>query len=204
MINQAIHTPHTDLDPTDQTHALTVPDPDDPSQMLTLPLSRRGVTSLLNARNVTADDFYNDDIPRIDLTSLTVPYPDDPSQTLTLPLSLRGVTSLLHVRNVTADDFHNDDIPRIDLTLETLTRDPLTTLYEEQENGMTGHSGAIVRDAAVRGPDLVVSALHSLTTDQADILHDRNSHQALLSHVDISSMDTSLNGHIRMRKTAPN
>ena len=156
MINQAIHTPHTDLDPTDQTHALTVPDP------------------------------------------------DDPSQTLTLPLSLRGVTSLLHARNVTADDFYNDDIPRIDLTSETLTWDPSTTLYEEQENGMTDHSGAIVRDAAVRGPDLVVSALHSLTTDQADILHDRNFHQVLLSHVDISSMDTSLNGHIRMRKTAPN
>ena len=110
---------------------------------------------------------------------------------------------MLHVRNVTADDFYYKDIPRFDLTSATLTRDP-STLYEEQENGMTGHSGAIVRDAAVRGPDLVVSALHSLTTDQADILHDRNSHQALLSHVDISSMDTSLNGHIRMRKTAPN
>ncbi len=111
---------------------------------------------------------------------------------------------MLHVRNVTADDFYNNDILRIDLTLETLTRDPSTTLYEEQENGMTGHSGAIVRDAAVRGPDLVVSALHSLTTDQADILHDRNFHQVLLSHVDISSTDTSLNGHMRTRKTAPN
>jgi hypothetical protein len=114
------------------------------------------------------------------------------------------VTSLLHVRNVTADDFYNDNIPRIDLTSETLTWDPSITLYEEQENGMTGHSSAIVRDAAVRGLDLVVSALHSLTTEQADILHDPNSHQVLLSHVDISSMDTSLNGYIRMRKTAPN
>ncbi len=114
------------------------------------------------------------------------------------------MTSLLHVRNVTADDFYNDNIPRIDLTSETLTWDPSITLYEEQENGMTGHSSAIVRDAAVRGLDLVVSALHSLTTEQADILHDPNSHQVLLSHVDISSMDTSLNGYIRMRKTAPN
>jgi hypothetical protein len=135
--------------------------------------------------------------------ALTVPDPDDPSQTLTLPLSLRGVTSLLHVRNVTTDDFYNDDIPRIDLTLETLTWDPSTTLYEEQENRMTDHSGAIVRDAVVRGPDLVISALHSLTTDLADILHDRNFHQVLLSHVHISSMDTSLNGHIQKHKTAP-
>jgi hypothetical protein len=68
---------------------------------------------------------------------------------------------------------------------------------------MTNHSGAIVRDAAVRGPDLVINALHSLTTDLADILHDCNFHQVLLSHVNISSMDTSLNGHIRTRKTAP-
>ena len=115
---------------------------------------------------------------------------------LTLPLSLRGVTLLLHARNVTDDDFYNDDIPRIDLTLETLTWDPSTTLYEEQENGMTDHSSAIVHDAAMRRPDLVGSALHSPTTDQADILHDRNFHQVLLSHVDISSTDTSLNGHI--------
>ena len=68
---------------------------------------------------------------------------------------------------------------------------------------MTDHSGAIIRDAAVRGPDLVINALHSMTTDLADILHNCNSHQVLLSYVNISSMDTSLNGHIRTRKTAP-
>jgi hypothetical protein len=123
---------------------------------------------------------------------------------LTLPLTLRGVTSLLHVRNVTADDFYNDNIPMIDLTSETLTWDPSTTLYEEQENGMTDHSGAIVHDAAVRGPNLVINVIHSLTTDLADILHDCNFHQVLLSHVHISSMDTSLNGHIQMCKTTPN
>jgi hypothetical protein len=80
VIYQAIHTPHTDLDPTDQTHALTVPDPDDPLQTLTLPLSLRGVTLLLHVRNVTTDDFYNDNIPRIDLTSETLTW--DPSMTL--------------------------------------------------------------------------------------------------------------------------
>ncbi len=128
--------------------------------------------------------------------ALTVPDPDDPWQTLTLPLTLRVVTSLLHVRNVTANDFYNDNIPRIDLILETLTWDPSTTLYEEQENGMIDYSSAIVRDAAVRGPDLVINALHSLTTDLADITHDCNFIQVLLSHINISSMDTSLNGHI--------
>ncbi len=135
--------------------------------------------------------------------ALTVPDLDDPLQTLTLPLTLRGVTSLLHVRNVTADEFYNEDIPRIDLTLETLTWDPFTTLYEEQENGMIDHSGATVRDAAVRRSDLVINALHSLTTDLADITHNCNFIQVLLSHVNISSMDTSLNGHIQTRKTTP-
>ena len=47
-------------------------------------------------------------------------------------------------------------ISNIDLTSETLTWDRSMTLYEEQENRMTDHSSAIVRDAAVRGPDLVI------------------------------------------------
>jgi hypothetical protein len=91
IINQAIHVPHLDhhllcpmqcrvndvikflaTRPTDQTHALTVADPDDPSQTFTMPLSLRGATSLLYVRNVTADYFYNTDTPRIDLTSETL------------------------------------------------------------------------------------------------------------------------------------
>ncbi len=96
IIHQAIHVPHLDhhlicpmqccmndviVDkmpkflasiPTDQTHALTVADPDDPSRMLTMPLSLRGVTSLLNVRKFTSDDFYNTDTPRIDLTLETL------------------------------------------------------------------------------------------------------------------------------------
>jgi hypothetical protein len=110
IINQAIHVPHLD-------HHLLCP------------------------MQCCVNDVIIDETPKFlaikptDQThALTVPDPDDPSQTLTLPLSLRGVTSLLHVRNVTANDLYNDDIPRIDLTSETLTWDPSTTLYEEQEN----------------------------------------------------------------------
>jgi hypothetical protein len=134
IINQAIHVPHLD-------HHLLCP---------------------IQWRVVIVDETpkFLAIKPTDQTHALTVPNPDDPLQTLTLPLSLRGVTWLLHLRNVAADDFYNDDIPRIDLTLENLTWDPSTTLYEEQENGMTDHSGAIVRDAAVRGPDLVISALH--------------------------------------------
>jgi hypothetical protein len=74
MINQAIHKPHLDhhlfcpmqcqvndvivdnmpkvlmSDPTDQTHALTIRDPDQPAQMVILPLALQGVTLLLNVR----------------------------------------------------------------------------------------------------------------------------------------------------------
>jgi hypothetical protein len=80
VINQAIHIPHLDHhllcpmqcrvngvtvdkmpkflahQPTEQTHALTVPDPDNPPQMISLPLMICGVTSFLNVRNITADE----------------------------------------------------------------------------------------------------------------------------------------------------
>ncbi len=50
---------------------------------------------------------------------------------------------------------------------------------------------------------LVINSLSSLTTDQADVTDDENFYDVLASHVQISSIETSLNGHIRSRKTAP-
>ncbi len=85
IINQAIHIPHLDhhllcpmqccvndvtinnlptflaADPTDQMHALTLTDPDNPLQPVILPLTLRGVTSLLNVRSVTIDEFNSHD-----------------------------------------------------------------------------------------------------------------------------------------------
>ncbi len=43
---------------------------------------------------------------------------------------------------------------------------------------------------------LVINSLSSLTTDQADITNDKNFYDVLASHVQISSIETSLNGHI--------
>jgi hypothetical protein len=40
-------------------------------------------------------------------------------------------------------------------------------------------------------------------TDQADVTDDENFYDVLASHVQISSIETSLNGHIHSRKTAP-
>ncbi len=50
---------------------------------------------------------------------------------------------------------------------------------------------------------LVINSLSSLTTDQADITDDENFYDILASHVQISSIETSRNGHSCLRKTAP-
>jgi hypothetical protein len=93
IIHQAIHIPHLDhhllcpmqcrvndvivndlqkflaSEPTDQTHALTIKDPDNPLQPVILPLMLRGVTSLLYVRPVTINEFNSLDHPRLHLTS---------------------------------------------------------------------------------------------------------------------------------------
>jgi hypothetical protein len=104
VINQAIHKPHLDHhllcpmqcrmndvtvdetpkflapQPTEQTHALTVTDPDNPPQMINLPFLIRGVASFLNVRNITSDEYYKAEIPCIHLTSETLTW--DPQTTL--------------------------------------------------------------------------------------------------------------------------
>ncbi len=137
--------------------------------------------------------------------ALTMTDPNNPLQPVILPLTLRGVTSLLNVQTVTIDKFNSQDYPRLHLTSETLTRDPATNLYEQQENAMMDYSGNIACDAAMRGqvPTLIINELQLLTTDLADMRYDCNIHQVLTSHVIVSRVDTSLGGHVQSRKTAP-
>ncbi len=106
---------------------------------------------------------------------------------------------------MTTDEFNSQDYPQLHLISETLTWDPTTNLYEQQDNAMTDYSGNIVHDAAVRGqvPTLIVNELRLLTTDLADMMHDCNFHQVLTSHVVVSSVNASLSGHVRLRKAAP-
>jgi hypothetical protein len=87
------------------------------------------------------------------------------------------VTLVLNVRNMTIDEFNSHDHLRLRLTSETLTWDPTTDLYEQQEHAMIDYSGNIVHDAAVRGPQLILNELQSLTTDLADLTHDCNFHR---------------------------
>jgi hypothetical protein len=137
--------------------------------------------------------------------ALTITDPNNPLQPVILQLTLRGVTSLLNVRTVTINEFNSQDYPRLHLTSETLTWDPTTNLYEQQENAMKVYSGNILHDAAVRGqvPTLIVNELQSLTTDLADMMHDCNFHQVLTSHVVVSSANASLSGHVQLCKAVP-
>ncbi len=50
---------------------------------------------------------------------------------------------------------------------------------------------------------LLINSLSSLTTDQADVTDDENFYDVLASHVQISSIETSFNGHICLPKTTP-
>jgi hypothetical protein len=80
------------------------------------------------------------------------------------------------------------------------------TLYEEEEAAMVDYSGhEVMTTCSLRGHvnHLVINSLSSLTTDQADVTDNNNFYQVLASHVQISSIETSLNGRIRSRKTTP-
>jgi hypothetical protein len=79
---------------------------------------------------------------------------NNPLQPVILLLTLRGV--MPNVRPVTINEFSSHEYPRLHLTSETLTCDPTTTLYEEQETAMTDYSGNIVHDDTMKGPLLTI------------------------------------------------
>jgi hypothetical protein len=130
--------------------------------------------------------------------ALTIRDPHNPAQTVILPLALRGVTLLINVRVPTLDEWNSDAFTRLSLTSESLTWDLTSTIYSDQEAAMTDYSGNAVHCAAVRGHVgiLVINLLSSLSSDLVEVTDDENFHQVLTSKVMISSVETSLNGHI--------
>ncbi len=102
------------------------------------------------------------------------------------------------MRAPTLHEWNSDAFTRLSLTSESLTWDPTTTHYSDQEAAMTDYSGNVVRCAAVRGHVgiLAINSLSSLSSDLVDVTDDDNFHQVLTSKVMILSVDTSLNGHI--------
>ncbi len=179
IINQAIHIPHLD------------------HHLLCLMQCCVNDVTVNNLPKFLATD------PTDQTHALTLTDPNNPLQPVILPLTLKGVTLVLNARSMTIDEFNSHDHLRLHLTSETLTWDPTTDLYEQQEHAMMDYSGNIVRDAAVRGPQLIVNELQSLTTYLADLMHDCNFHQVLTAHVVVSSVNSSLSGHVRSRKSAP-
>jgi hypothetical protein len=129
-----------------------------------------------------------------------------PAQTVILSLALQDVTSLLNMRTPTLDKWNSGAFIRPHSTSETLTWDPTTTLCEEQETAMIDYSGrVVVTTQSLRGHinHLVINMFSSLTTDQADITDDNNFYDVLAFQVQLSSIETSLNGHICLHNTAP-
>ncbi len=121
--------------------------------------------------------------------ALTIKDPDNPAQTVILPLALQNVTSLLNVRAPTLDKWNSDTIWRLHLTSKSLTWNLTLALYEDQEAAMTDSSGRVVMGThALRG--------------YVSVTNDNNFYSVLASYVQISSIETSLNGHICLRKTA--
>jgi hypothetical protein len=99
--------------------------------------------------NETPKFMVND--PTDQTHALTLSNPVHPSQTITLPLKLRGVISLLNVRTVTADQLYDQETyPHVSLTSDTLTWDPTSNLYRDQELAMTNLHGKVCTYADVR------------------------------------------------------
>ncbi len=71
---------------------------------------------------------------------------------------------------------------------------------------MVDYSGCVVtttRPLMMHIDSLVIDPLSSLTTDQADVTDNENHYDVLASHVQILSIESSLNDHICSRKIAP-
>ncbi len=71
---------------------------------------------------------------------------------------------------------------------------------------MVDYSGRVVttaRPLMMHIKSLVFDPLSSLTTDQANVNDDETLYDVLASHVQILSIESSLNGHIRSRKIVP-
>ena len=180
VINQAIHIPHLD-------HHLLCP-----------------MQCRVNDVRVNETPRFLEEDPTDNTHALIIADPDDPLQTITLRLALRGVTSLLYVKNVSIDEWLADNRKRLHLTSETLTWDPNTTRYEEQElAAVTNNFGGLVPHDSSPQFVISISTLSSLTTDQVDITDDDNFHTVLESHIMISSIDSRLAGQLRTRRTSP-
>ena len=109
---------------------------------------------------------------------------------LVAPLSIMGVTSYLPVHRPSREEYDSGEIPRFELTSATLTWDPSSTTYMEQEDSQLDVSGGLASiDPRDRGHTLVINSFSSCThSPLADITHDDNFGNVLLSKVQVSAV----------------
>ena len=72
---------------------------------------------------------------------------------------MNGVTYHLNVDTLTRNEFESHEYPRITLTQRYLTWDPITTIYEDQENAMLNYKGNISAQMLQQGDRLWLSNL---------------------------------------------
>jgi hypothetical protein len=174
IINQAIHIPHLDhhlLCPmrccvndviinnllkflaanlTDQMHALTINDPTNPLQPVILSSILRGVTSLLNVRNVTIDDFNSQVHSRLHLTSEILTW--DPT------------TTLDEEQETAMTDYSSK------LVLDTSVRGPLQTLILNVLQPLTTDLADVMHNCNFHSAltsQVVISSVHASLTGHA-------------------------------------
>ena len=113
----------------------------------------------------------------------------EPEKPFILPLSLKGVTSYLPVHRPTIREWDSGLYPRIDLTSETLTWDPASTLYQEQEETLTDHRGELIVHDRHDTP-MTISAITSFAQPYADISEAHNLVSALERQVKVCSVES--------------
>jgi hypothetical protein len=150
IINPAIYIPHLDhhllcpiqccvndvtvnglpkflvANPTDQTNALTINDPDNPLQPVILPLTLRGVTLLLDVRTVTINEFNSQDYPRLHLTFETLTW--DPTTNL---YELQENSMMDYSGNIVCDAAVRGQVPTLIINeFQMLTTDMADIMHD--------------------------------------------------------------------------
>ena len=99
------------------------------------------------------------------------------------------MTSYLPVHRPTIREWDSGLYPRIDLTSETLTWDPASTLYQEQEETLIDHRGELIAIDRHDTP-MIISAVTSFVQPYADISEAHNLVSALERQVKVCSVES--------------
>jgi hypothetical protein len=105
------------------------------------------------------------------------------------------VTSHLNVSPLSLEEYDQYGCPKIEVTSTTLTWDPRTDVYEDQENAMLSYKGGVICPGAVeRTPLMTINSVTiSTCADSVDVLSSDNLTTALERNINVS--------HVKGKKT---